>query len=43
MTDVLGRLWELASDRELDAPFRRFKAKVAPVEFVYIGACATPL
>jgi hypothetical protein len=42
MTDVLSRLWELASDLELDAPFRRFKAKVAPVEFVYIGACTNP-
>ncbi|KAF8493941.1 hypothetical protein F5888DRAFT_699674 [Russula emetica] len=37
MADVLGRLWELASSKELDAPFRQFKAKVAPVEFVYIG------
>ncbi|KAH9954900.1 hypothetical protein BC827DRAFT_920238 [Russula dissimulans] len=34
---ALGRLWELARSPELDAPFRRFKAKVAPVEFVYIG------
>jgi hypothetical protein len=40
MADVLGRLWELACSEELDAPFCRFKAKVAPVEFVYIG---TPL
>jgi hypothetical protein len=40
MADVLGRLWELASSEELDTPFRQFKAKVAPVEFVYIG---TPL
>ena len=38
MADVLGRLWELAGSEELDAPFRKFKAKVAPVEFVYIGA-----
>ena len=37
MADVLGRLWELACSEELDAPFRLFKAKVAPVEFVYIG------
>ena len=42
MTAVLGRLWELACDSELDAPFRRFKAKVAPVEFVYIGASRQP-
>jgi hypothetical protein len=40
MTVVLTRLWELACDSELDAPFRRFKSKVSPVEFVYIG---TPL
>jgi hypothetical protein len=40
MMDVLDRLWELARGKEgLDAPFRKFKAKVAPVEFVYIGAC----
>jgi hypothetical protein len=37
MADVLGRLWELAGSEELDTPFRKFKAKVAPVEFVYIG------
>ncbi|KAI0262274.1 hypothetical protein BGY98DRAFT_735399 [Russula aff. rugulosa BPL654] len=37
MADVLGRLWELACSEELDAPFRLFKAKVSPVEFVYIG------
>jgi hypothetical protein len=37
MADVLGRLWELACNRELDAPFRRIKIKVAPVEFVFIG------
>ena len=40
MAVVLGRLWEIACSEKLDAPFRRFKAKVAPVEFVYIG---TPL
>ncbi|KAI0246291.1 hypothetical protein BJV78DRAFT_173348 [Lactifluus subvellereus] len=34
---VLDRLWELARSEELDAPFRRFKVKVAPVEFVFIG------
>jgi hypothetical protein len=37
ITDVLGRLWELAGNEELDGPFRRFKPKVSPVEFVYIG------
>lgn len=37
ITDVLGRLWELACSEELDSPFRRFKAKVSPVEFVFIG------
>jgi len=37
MAGVLARLWELACIEELDAPFKRFKAKVAPVEFVYIG------
>lgn len=37
MAAVLGRLWELARNEELDAPFRRFKAKVSPVEFVFIG------
>jgi hypothetical protein len=40
MGAVLSRLWELARSEELDAPFRRFKAKIAPVEFVFIGACA---
>ncbi|KAI0291383.1 hypothetical protein B0F90DRAFT_1777103 [Multifurca ochricompacta] len=35
---VLSRMWELATNRELDAPFRRHKAKVSPVEFVFIGA-----
>jgi hypothetical protein len=40
MDAVLSRLWELARNSELDAPFRRFKAKIAPIEFVYIGACA---
>ncbi|KAI0261166.1 hypothetical protein BC834DRAFT_972944 [Gloeopeniophorella convolvens] len=34
---VLRRLRELARNRALDAAFRRFRAKVAPVEFVYIG------
>ena len=38
MAAILDRLWELARSEELDAPFRRFKAKVSPVEFVYIGA-----
>lgn len=42
MADVLGRLWELAGSEELDAPFHRFKAKVAPVEFVYIGTPPAP-
>jgi hypothetical protein len=42
MADVLGRLWELAGSEELDAPFRKFKAKVAPVEFVYIGTPPAP-
>ncbi|KAH9971647.1 hypothetical protein BJV74DRAFT_865669 [Russula compacta] len=37
MAAVLARLWELAGSEELDAPFRRIQAKVAPVEFVYIG------
>jgi hypothetical protein len=37
MADVLGRLWELACNRELDAPFRKIKVKVSPVEFVFIG------
>jgi hypothetical protein len=40
MAAILDRLWELARSEELDAPFRRFKAKVAPIEFVYIGARA---
>lgn len=43
MTDVLGKLWELGGDEELDAPFRAFKAKVSPVEFVYIGTPPPPL
>jgi hypothetical protein len=38
MGEVLDRLWELARSTEHDAPFRRFKAKVSPVEFVFIGA-----
>jgi hypothetical protein len=38
MTEVLKSLWELSRHEELDAPFRRFRAKVSPVEFVYIGA-----
>jgi hypothetical protein len=42
MTDVLSKLWELAASEEFDAPFRQFKAKVSPVEFVYIGAYARP-
>jgi hypothetical protein len=42
MTGVLTRLWELAGDPELDAPFRQFKAKVSPVEFVYIGMPLLP-
>jgi hypothetical protein len=37
MGAVLSRLWEIARSDELDAPFRKFKAKIAPVEFVYIG------
>ena len=37
MGAVLSRLWEIARSDELDAAFRRFKAKIAPVEFVYIG------
>ncbi|KAI9429259.1 hypothetical protein H4582DRAFT_2121044 [Lactarius indigo] len=37
MGDVLDRLWELARSSEHDAPFRRFRAKVSPVEFVFIG------
>ncbi|KAH9052285.1 hypothetical protein EDB87DRAFT_1570581 [Lactarius vividus] len=37
MGAVLDRLWELARSAEHDAPFRRFRAKVAPVEFVFIG------
>jgi len=37
MGAVLDRLWELARSKEHDAPFRRFKAKVSPVEFVFIG------
>ncbi|KAH9962556.1 hypothetical protein BGW80DRAFT_864202 [Lactifluus volemus] len=39
MAVVLGRLWEIARDPELDAPFRRFTAKIAPIEFVFIGTC----
>ena len=39
MGAVLGRLWELARSSELDAPFRKFKAKISPVEFVFIGTC----
>jgi hypothetical protein len=38
MAAALDHLWELACGEELDAPFHRFKAKVAPIEFVYIGA-----
>jgi hypothetical protein len=38
MTEVLNRLWEIARKEGLDAPFRRFRAKVSPVEFVYLGA-----
>ena len=38
MAAVLDRLWELARSKDLDAPFRRFKSKVSPVEFVFIGA-----
>ncbi|KAF8274630.1 hypothetical protein EI94DRAFT_1712759 [Lactarius quietus] len=34
---VLGLLWEIAGSTEHDAPFRCFKAKVSPVEFVFIG------
>ncbi|KAI0290352.1 hypothetical protein BC826DRAFT_1106481 [Russula brevipes] len=34
---VLDRLLDLACSSALDAPFRRFKAKVSPVEFVFIG------
>ncbi|KAH9015628.1 hypothetical protein EDB85DRAFT_1875653 [Lactarius pseudohatsudake] len=37
MGAVLDRLWELARSSEHDAPFRSFKAKVSPVEFVFIG------
>ena len=41
---VLDRLWEIARNVDLDAPFRRFKAKVSPVEFVFIGGFfPTPL
>jgi hypothetical protein len=40
MADVLSRLWELACSEQLDAPFRLFKPKVSPVEFVYIGTYA---
>lgn len=39
MGAVLDRLWEIARSTEHDAPFRRFKAKVSPVEFVFIGTC----
>ena len=38
MTEVLKRLWEIARKEAFDAPFRRFRAKVSPVEFVYLGA-----
>jgi hypothetical protein len=38
MAAMLGHLWVLARSEELDAPFRRFKAKDVPIEFVYIGA-----
>jgi hypothetical protein len=37
MGQVLDRLWELARSTEYDAAFR-LKAKVSPVEFVFIGA-----
>jgi len=37
MQQVLNHLWDLACSTEHDAPFRRFKAKVSPVEFVFIG------
>lgn len=42
MGAVLDRLWELARSTEYDAAFR-LKAKVSPVEFVFIGACALPI
>ena len=42
IADVLDRLLEIASSGELDAPFRKFKAKVSPVEFVFIGAPHSP-
>jgi hypothetical protein len=38
MAAMLDHLWELARGEELDTPFCRFKAKVAPIEFVYISA-----
>jgi hypothetical protein len=37
MAAMLDRLWELACSKQLDTPFRCFKAKVMPIEFVYIG------
>ena len=40
MGAVLGRLWQIARSSDHDAPFRRFKAKVSPVEFVFIGTLA---
>ena len=41
MGAVLDRLWELARSAEYDAAFR-LKAKVSPVEFVFIGNVRLP-
>jgi hypothetical protein len=40
MGTMLDRLLDLAcsSESDIDAPFCPFKSKVAPVEFVFIGA-----
>ncbi|TFY60418.1 hypothetical protein EVG20_g7415, partial [Dentipellis fragilis] len=34
---VLQTMWHIASERKLNAAFKDVKAKVAPVEFVFIG------
>ncbi|TFY76700.1 hypothetical protein EWM64_g7312 [Hericium alpestre] len=34
---VLQTMWHLADDKKLNTAFREVKAKVAPVEFLYIG------
>jgi len=38
MENVLVDLWSIASNEELNYPFTGFGRRVAPVEFVFIGA-----